>query len=123
MRQQHLEHSRQRLKGAQPDTAGMVHGRKEPTAARMSAVDGGKRPADAVGTGREDFERVLARQTIQPIQPIMEVVRTGLEVLPLNTGLSIEEYCHLKGRRTKPGNERIYLKRKDYLSSLGLDFS
>ena len=86
----------------------------------MSTVDGGKRPADAAGTGREDLERVLARQTIQPI---MEVVRIGLEVLPLNHGLSIEEYCHLKGRRTKPGNERIYLERKDYLSSLGLDFS
>ena len=62
----------------------------------------------------------LARQTIQPI---MEVVRTRLEALPLNDGLSIEEYCQLKGRRTKPRNERTYLERKDYLSSLGLDFS
>ena len=62
----------------------------------------------------------LIRQTVQPI---MEVVRTRLESLPLDNGLSIEECYDLKGRRTKPGNERIYMELKDYLSSLGLDFS
>ena len=63
-----------------------------------------------------------SKLTRRTAQPIMEALRTRLEALPLDDGLPIEECYDLDAQRPKPNYERVYLKLKDYLTSLGMDF-